>query len=282
MPKDIVNIARTLLESGEDIVTAEIIGTSGSTPRHKGTKMLVAADGRFFGTVGGGRVEEQIKESCLSLFGSDDREKDGKTEKIEISAGTESGPGRGCGTVTVEINFFSAEHPESYKGKAEKKATAYIFGGGHVGLALEAALRVIDFETVVIDDRDAFASRERFPDAGRIIKADPVESAFAEIETDEDSYIAIMTHSQDVNYSVMRRALEKEHAYIGMLGSRRKIEHVLGLLKKDGIDPEKDGRVHAPIGEDIPAETPAEIAVSIAAEMITVRAGGKAGRKEYE
>ena len=151
-------------------------------------------------------------------------------------------------------------------------STAYIFGGGHVAYALEPVLRHVDFRTVIIDDREEYANAERYPHAERTIAVDDFDHAFDEIETDEDSYIIIVTRGHRGDLQVLRQALARPYAYLGMIGSRRKNSLLYDTLREEGVTEEQLSTVHAPIGLSIGSETPEEIAISIVAEIIQERA----------
>jgi xanthine dehydrogenase accessory factor len=131
----------------------------------------------------------------------------------------------------------------------------------------------VDFSTTVLDDRNEFASRDTFPDADRLIKIDDYSRAFDDITTDADSFIVIVTHGHMGDLEVLRKAVTVNSAYIGMIGSRKKTAKLYETMRAEGCSEETLARIYTPVGEPIFAETPAEIAVSIAAEMIKVRSG---------
>lgn len=154
--------------------------------------------------------------------------------------------------------------------------TLLIVGAGHIALPLAALGRMCDFRVVVLDDRPAYANRARFPDADEVL-AEPFTEALRRLPLHSDCYIVLVTrgHSHDVEALV--ELLDRPHAYIGMVGSRRRVRAVWDLLERErGVARELLGRVYAPIGLDIGAENPAEIAVAIMAELILVRRGGTA------
>ena len=181
----------------------------------------------------------------------------------------------GCGgDANVLVEYIDAKHPEKFVEEYDKPTTAYIYGAGHVALALEPILRFVDFKTVVIDDRAEYANRERFPDAEDVIVLDSFEDSFKDIETDENSYIVIVTRGHMGDYDVLKQAIKKKRAYLGMIGSRKKNETLYQMLRDEyGVTDEEIYNVHAPIGLEIHSETPEEIAISIVGEMINARAG---------
>jgi len=148
--------------------------------------------------------------------------------------------------------------------------TVYIFGGGHVSEQITPLAKNVNFKVVVIDDREMFANRERFPEADEVIVSE-FEKCFERLNIDESSYVVIVTRGHLYDGIVLGQALESNARYIGMIGSRKKIGTLYQSLIEKGIAKESLGRVHAPIGIDINSETPEEIAVSIVAELIKVR-----------
>jgi xanthine dehydrogenase accessory factor len=146
----------------------------------------------------------------------------------------------------------------------------YIFGAGHVSQFLSKAARMVDFRIVVIDDREEFANKERFPDADEII-AEDFHRVFDRLSFSGGEFVAIVTRGHKYDAEVLEEILKRPARYIGMIGSRRKVKIVLDHMRAAGFDEQTIGKVHAPIGIDIKAETPQEIAISIVAEMIKVR-----------
>lgn len=152
------------------------------------------------------------------------------------------------------------------------RGTALIFGAGHVGRNLVPVLSSVEFRTVVLDDRQEFASRERFGSVDEIVHLDSFEEAFKGVTIDERSYIIIVTRGHLHDRTVLRQALRTKAAYIGVIGSRTKRDLTFQALLDEGFAKADLERIHSPIGLPIKAETPAEIAVSIAAELIRIRA----------
>jgi xanthine dehydrogenase accessory factor len=152
------------------------------------------------------------------------------------------------------------------------QGTAYIFGAGHCGEKLAPVLSTVGFYTVVVDDRAEFASASRFPSADRILVPESFENIIEGLPIDEESYIVIVTRGHMHDRNVLKQALETPAGYVGMIGSKKKVAETLRALEEAGFSPENIARVHAPIGISIGAETPEEIAVSIAAQLIQVRA----------
>jgi xanthine dehydrogenase accessory factor len=153
--------------------------------------------------------------------------------------------------------------------------TVFIFGGGHISQKLAPLARLVGFRVVVLDDRPEFVEPTRFPQADGCILVGSFEHALEEITVDPDSYLVIVTRGHLHDKTVLAQALHSEAAYIGMIGSRRKRDAIYTELATQGFSPADFKRVFSPIGLPIEAETPEEIAVSIMAELIQVRAGRK-------
>jgi xanthine dehydrogenase accessory factor len=151
---------------------------------------------------------------------------------------------------------------------------AFIFGGGHIGYEMAALLERLEFHITVIDDREEFVTKERFPQADRLVVC-PFEGALEKLDVDANSYIIIVTRGHMHDQTVLEQALGTDAGYIGMIGSRTKRDASYKSLLEKGFTQSDISRVHSPIGLNIGAHTPAEIAVSIAAEMIQIRAGGQ-------
>lgn len=150
--------------------------------------------------------------------------------------------------------------------------TVFLFGAGHVSQAVAALTRMVDFQTVVLDDREEFANRERFKEADEIKVLKTFEDAFSGLEIDRDSFVVIVTRGHSHDKTVLEQSLRTSAGYIGMIGSRRKRDILYQKLLSQGFTQDDINRVHSPIGLTIAAETPEEIAVSIVAELIAERA----------
>jgi xanthine dehydrogenase accessory factor len=151
-------------------------------------------------------------------------------------------------------------------------STVFIFGAGHVSQQVALLAEMVDFRTVVLDDRSEYANRERFPQADEIRVLDTFEGCFAGFEPNGDSYVVIVTRGHQHDKTVLTQALRTRAGYIGMMGSHRKREELFKLLQQEGFSAEALERVHCPIGLSIKAATTGEIAVSIIAELIQTRA----------
>jgi xanthine dehydrogenase accessory factor len=185
------------------------------------------------------------------------------------------------------------EHPEIATGWCDvfceliaPRPTLVVVGAGHVAVPIAQIGHLLDFEVVVVDDRPTYANVERFPAADRII-VDDFESALANLQISSATYLVLVTRGHVYDVHALRSVLQREPAYVGMIGSKRRVFAVLKLLHGEGIPVERLLRVHAPIGLDLGTETPGEIAVSVGAELLKARRGGGAAslsdlvREEY-
>ncbi len=274
MADKISYIARKFIEEDVPYVIAEIIGTSGSAPRKRDAVLLMNFEEKTWGTVGGGLLEAETEKRCREQLKT--KEPEQIFEFILDETSTDANAlDMGCGgDATVRIRYIDPQNPGDFVETFKDSSQAYIFGGGHVALALDPVLRHVDFETTIIDDRAEYANPERFPDSVRTIVCDTFDHCFEEIddELDEDSFLIIVTRGHRGDLQVLRQALRKPHKYLGMIGSRHKNSILFEQLLKEGFTQEELDAVYTPIGLEIKSETPEEIGVSIAAEMILVRA----------
>ena len=252
---DIYEAIAGLRRRGQKAVLATIVSTRGSAPRKEGAKMLVKTNGQIIGTVGGGDLEHQIYKKALQLIEGNESQ----LAHFELTNEDASKEGMLCGG-TVDV-FIEPINP---------LPVLFIFGGGHISFSLARIGKMVDFRVVVIDDRPEFANAERFPEADEVIAAD-MASIMPQLDINSSSYIVIVTRGHQNDTQVLEWAATTPAAYVGMIGSKRKIRAAFSYLKTKGITQEQLDRVHSPIGLPIGAETPEEIAVSIMAEMIQVR-----------
>jgi xanthine dehydrogenase accessory factor len=233
---------------------ATIVHTNGSIPSYESSRMLVRDDGTIAGTVGGGCVEAEVWAAAKDVIQNE------QPRKMTFNLNHEAAYDAGliCGG-TLEI-FVEPILPQP---------TVYLFGGGHVSTAVARVAHHAGFAIAIIDDREAFANSERFPMASEIHTT--YEQAFKKIRPNSSSYLLIVTRGHKDDMNVLAWAIDTEARYIGMIGSKRKVISVYRALEKEGHNLEKFERVHAPVGLDIGALSPDEIAVSIAAELIAVR-----------
>jgi len=240
---------------GEEAALVTIVSATGSTPREEGAKMLVRADGSILGTIGGGSLEAQVIEEAIKVIGQ------GKPKQLRTSltAKEVEADGMLCGG-ELEVFIEPILTPP----------TLYIFGGGHISLSLAKMGKPLGFKIAVIDDRAEFANADRFPEADTTLAGD-FTSSFPKLKIDKSSYIVIVTRNHQYDDMVLEWAVGTKAKYIGMIGSKTKTKAIFSHLVAKGITKEQLARVHAPIGLEINAQTPEEIAVSILAEIIKVR-----------
>ncbi len=252
---DIYEQIVALRRDGRRGAVATIVNVRGSIPSFKTAKMLVRDDGSIVGTIGGGCVEAEVWQAAREVMESEKP----RTITFNLNQDPKYDTGLVCGG-TLDI-FIEPILPA---------ATLYLFGAGHVSLNLARTVSRVGFDVTVIDDREAYASRERFPDANEVI-ADDFDLAMARLTPSESSYIVIVTRGHRDDMRILRWAVQTPARYIGMIGSKRKTIAIFRELTNQGIDPKLFDRVHAPVGLDIGAITPEEIAVAITAELIAVR-----------
>ncbi len=245
----------TLQRAGRSGAVATIVNSRGSIPSFQSAKMLVRDDGSIAGTIGGGCVEAEVWQAAREVIA---REKP-RTLSFDLNQDPKYDTGLVCGG-TLEI-FIEPVLPVPL---------LYIFGAGHVAIELYKAARNAGFDCIVTDDRDTYANAERFPGAREVIAKD-FDEALNEIAPGESSYVVIATRGHRDDMRVLRWAVQTPARYIGMIGSKRKAITVFRELTKEGLNPNLFDRVHSPIGLDIGAVAPEEIAISIVAELIAVR-----------
>jgi len=233
---------------------ATIVHTNGSIPSYESSRMLVRDDGSIVGTIGGGCVEADVWAAAKEVM---ERE---SPRKMVFTLNNEASYDNGliCGG-TLEV-FVEPILPQP---------VAYIFGGGHISMALAKSASAAGFGIVVIDDREQFANKERFPMAQELYTS--YEDAFARLLPNAASYLVIVTRGHRDDMRVLAWAVRTQARYIGMIGSKRKVISVNQALEKEGYAPEEFSRVYAPMGLEIGALSPEEIAISITAELVAVR-----------
>jgi xanthine dehydrogenase accessory factor len=244
-----------LRKEGRRGAVATIVNVRGSIPSFKTAKMLVRDDGSILGTIGGGCVEAEVWQAAREVMESEKP----RTLTFNLNQDPKYDTGLVCGG-TLDI-FIEPILPP---------ASLYIFGAGHVAINLYKTARNAGFDVTVVDDRESYANRERFPEAHEVI-AEDFEQVTARLAPNESSYIVIVTRGHRDDMRVLRWAVRTHARYIGMIGSKRKTIAIFRELTKEGIPAELFERVHAPVGLDIGAVTPEEIAVAITAELIAVR-----------
>jgi len=243
-----------LLASGRRGALATVIGSRGSTPGKEAAKMLVRDDGSTVGTIGGGCTEAEVWALAREVIDTDRPLR--RSFVLTPKAAEEEG--LACGGV-VEIFIEPVGSP-----------VVIIFGAGHIARSLVPLCKMAGLNTKVVDDREQFANRERFPDAGELIVSD-FETCFERIEVTPTSYIVIVTRGHKYDQLVLSKAVRTPSSFVGLIGSRAKISRIFRTLLADGVSRERLDSVKAPIGLDIGSRTPEEIAISIAAQLVAHR-----------
>jgi xanthine dehydrogenase accessory factor len=244
-----------LRRAGRKGAVATIVNVRGSIPSYKTAKMLVRDDGSIVGTIGGGCVEADVWQAAREVM---EQEKP-RTLTFNLNQDPKFDTGLVCGG-TLEI-FLEPILPT---------ADLYIFGAGHIAFSLYRAAQNAGFDCTVIDDRELYANRARFPEAREVI-AEDFDQSMAKLAINDSSYIVIVTRGHRDDMRVLRWAVQTPARYVGMIGSKRKIIGIFRELQNEGLAAHLFDNVHAPIGLDIGAVTPEEIAISITAELIAVR-----------
>jgi xanthine dehydrogenase accessory factor len=252
---DVFEEITRLRKAGVKAALATIVNVRGSIPSYESSKLLIREDGSIVGTVGGGCVEAEVWTAAREVM---EQEKP-RTLTFNLNNDPSYDTGLLCGG-TLEI-FVEPILPTPF---------LYIFGAGHVSLSLSKVATPAGFSTVVVDDRETYANRERFPEAAEIY-ADDYEKLFERLAPNSSAFIIAVTRGHRDDMRVLRWAVGTPARYVGMIGSKRKVIEIVKFLENEGVPAAQLERVHAPIGLEIGAVTPEEIAVSIVAEMIAVR-----------
>ena len=244
-----------LRRAGQKCALATIVQVRGSIPSYESAKLLVREDGSMAGTIGGGCVEAEVWNAAREVIETE------KPRHLSFSLGQEAAYDNGliCGG---QLDVFVEP--------IVPQPRAFIFGAGHISKSLSKVATLAGFATVIIDDRESFASRDRFPEADEV-RAGEYEQVFPELDVNETGYIIIVTRGHRDDMRVLRWAVGTTARYIAMIGSKRKVINVIKELEKEGIPREAFERIFAPMGFEIGAVSPEEIAVSVVAEMIAVR-----------
>ena len=248
------------MERGEPAALVTIVRSNGSTPQRVGAKMLVYADGRTVGTIGGGCYEADAIGRAREAIGS------GAPALVKYDLNDD---------FVQESGLICGGQMEVYIDPITPAPPLYIIGAGHVGYHLAKSAADAGFRVHVIDDREKFANAERFPSATSVAVED-IGAWLHQAELSASAYVVIVTRGHTHDFEALRALAARDLRYVGLIGSRAKVTRIFDALAAEGMPQECLDRVHAPIGLDIGAVTPAEIAVSILAELIAVRRGAPA------
>ncbi|VAW38681.1 Xanthine and CO dehydrogenases maturation factor, XdhC/CoxF family [hydrothermal vent metagenome] len=241
-------------QAGKPVVLATVIKAHGSVPRRSGSKMLVFADGRISGSIGGGEMESRVVDEALLAL------QDGRSRLLPY---TLVEPSKGDpGVCGGEVEIYIEPYPPP--------ATLLIIGCGHVGRAVAQLGKAVGYRIVVNDDRQALATAENMPDADLHLPGS-IKEVLTQSPITSNTYIIMVTRNVTVDREIIPHIIHSPARYIGVMGSRRRWTETQKLLIADGLKAEDLARIHAPIGLEIEAETPEEIAVSILAQIIQIR-----------
>jgi xanthine dehydrogenase accessory factor len=255
-PDQILSALAEAVSGGSPVVLATIVSTEGSVPRHAGTKMVVAADGSSIGTVGGGKVEVAIRNDAVAAL---------ERNEPDLRHYTLQDPGQGdpgvCGgTMSVYLEPYMTPH------------TIFVIGSGHVGKAVVDLAHWLGYRTIAVDDRAELMTAEAMPLADVRFEGSVADALEAHPITEHTS-VVVVTRSHALDAEITPLLLETPARYIGVMGSKRRWESTLELVRDSGVSGQALGRIHNPIGVDIGAETVEEIAVSIMSEVISSASG---------
>lgn len=254
-PMDVYEELVELRRAGQKCAVATIVEVAGSIPSFQSAKMLIREDGTMVGTIGGGCTEAEVWQAARDVMDTE------TPRMLQFHLGQDAAYDNGliCGG---QLNV--------YVEPVLPIPRALIFGAGHISKSLSKVATLAGFATTVIDNRETYANQERFPEAAEVIAAE-YEEVFPQLPANDSTYVIIVTRGHRDDMRVLRWAVSQPLRYIGMIGSKRKTIEVAKHLRREGIAAESLAGVHAPMGLDIGAVTPEEIAVAVVAEMIRRR-----------
>src|SRR5512137_2244515 len=231
-----------------------VVGTEGSTPRKPGAKMLVYPDGRTVGTIGGGCIDRRVYSEVARVF--------------------DEGRPRLCryeldGEIAAEMGMICGGRMEVFVERIDAEPRVVLFGGGHVGKILAHLCVLVGFKVTVVDDREEFAKRERFLDAHEVV-LESFSRAGERVARYGSPFVVVVTRGHSHDYDVLEQVLRETTRYVGVLGSKHKIAALFQSLVKAGLAEERIAELRTPIGLDLGAQTPEEIALAICAELVAV------------
>jgi xanthine dehydrogenase accessory factor len=255
--EDVLSAAADALKRGDAVALVTVVRSNGSTPQRAGAKMLVFADGRSVGTIGGGCYENdafgKAREAILSR----------KPQLVHYELDDD---------FAQETGLICGGQMDVYIEPIEPSPELYVIGAGHVGFHLARVAHEVGFRVHVVDDREKFANAERFPTATEILVED-IPAWIARTSLPPYAYVVIVTRGHTNDLEALRGLAPRDLRYLGLIGSRAKVARIYAELAAEPLPADALKRVHAPIGLDIGAVTPQEIAVSIVAELIAVKHG---------
>jgi xanthine dehydrogenase accessory factor len=254
--KGIFQTVADLMKTGESVAIATIVRTEGSTPRKPGTKMIIRKDGKIIGTMGGGDLEQRVIEEALEAI------RQGEPRITSFTLDVEKG----------KLDMMCGGKLDIYIEPILPDAKLIIFGAGHITRSLAPLMKSAGFQVSVVEDSPDLLQKEKFPETEDLIQTD-MEQFARDLPPDAHTYIVLLSRGFSRDKAILSKLIQKDFKYIGMIGSMRKITTMKEDLQKRGIPEGAFSKLKAPIGLDIGAETPEEIAISIAAEMIAAKKG---------
>lgn len=252
MDRRLTREALHLMEAHQAFVRATVVHTSGSVPGKQGASMLIRADGSFLGTVGGAALEEEVKVLARRAF----TDRTGDLHHFDLQAWKPGGLPSLCGgSVDIALEYVPA------------RPNLLLWGGGHVAHAIAALLPTLEYDYSVADDRHEWIGTDRFPDADRREVVGP-ESLWSVFDPASFTHLFLLGYDAKKDLEVLDRAIAQFPNAIGLIASAAKREHMFQSLRDRGVSREAIARVRSPVGIEIGAQSPAEIAVSIVAEIV--------------
>ncbi len=294
--EEILDTAATSVEAGLPVAFCVIVATRGSTPQPAGTMLCVDQAARITGTLGGGCIEADIRRRAHQLLAAGQSEL--LTFRLDSDFGHDDGMICGgemdvavvvlsrpddAGPLREALDRLSAGHPSmiplrvtissgtvEYRLQVASPPKLLIAGGGHIARVLAGMMVPLGFRVSVVDDRSRFANEDRFPPPIEPVAGD-IAKTLGDWPVDANTYVVIVTRGHKHDEQALRAVVDSPARYVGMIGSRRKIQTIYDDLLRSGVSKAKLADVHAPIGLDLGAVTTAEIALSIAAQLVSVR-----------
>jgi len=245
-----------LKKSGEPAAFAIVIKIEGSTPRKTGAKMVVLKDGKTVGTLGGGDLEKRVIEEATNAI------QQGQPRISSFTLDIEKG----------NLDMMCGGKLDVYIEPILPDDKLIIFGAGHITRSLAPLMRGAGFQVSVVEDSPDLLQKDKFPETEDLILTD-MEQFARDLSSDPGTYIVLLSRGFSRDKAILIQLIQKDFKYIGMIGSLRKINTMREDLQKEGIPEKVFSKLKAPIGLDIGAETPEEIAISIAAEIIAAKKG---------
>ena len=247
------------LDRGVAAVVASVVNTNRSVPRHVGAKMMIDAHGVQIGTIGGGEMEAQVCGAALEMMagGSSEKAENGRMS-FDLLDPARGDPGVCGGSVSVHLEVFMP------------KPHLVVIGCGHVGTAVIELAHWLGFRVTALDDRDELTDPSRLPDADAVLSG-PLDRSLPEAGIDDQTHVVLVTRNVTVDATVLPVVLETPARTIGVMGSTRRWATTTRQLAELGVTEDQLDRITSPIGVDIAAETPAEIALSIMTELVEMR-----------